>query len=81
MKIKNCDSTKCPLPMCNLPKVLTASQITLAIEYLHLVNKQIASDLHISNSKLYSMLGDYYKKPESLIPLSNYIRKRLIESL
>lgn len=77
-KKKKCDTSICPLPLCDLPEVLTAMQIKLAVEFLQLVYKQIASDLNISPSGLYTILAGKQKANGSILRVSSYIRKRLI---
>ncbi len=73
---------KCPVPICNLPEVLSPQQIKAITAFYDLNKKEVAFKIDIHESHLHSMLraehpidSPAYKK------LSDYIKKIIEEKI
>ena len=78
MKKKVC-TDECPLPICNLPDLLSAKQMRMAMIHLGLINKEIATDLNMNVS---TVLGIHTAQKYSDVNkrrVSDYLKAKLTE--
>lgn len=78
---QDCNPSNCPIPICNLPEVLTALQIKTVMTFMRLGYKVLATDLNMSISRIYQILNYEEKNPTNLKKISDYLRKKLVEKL
>lgn len=78
---RECDPSKCPIPVCQLPEELSARQIKTIMTFMELGYKEIAFDFGKSTSWVWDKLNNERKNPTSLRRISLYVRKRFLESV
>ncbi len=78
MKPKIC-TDECPLPICNLPDLLSPKQMRMAMTHLELTYKQMSHALHMGESAI----CNYMRGPENCREknkwISDYLKQKLTE--
>jgi predicted DNA-binding protein (UPF0251 family) len=75
-----CDPATCPIPICALPKELTARQIRTIMEYLDIPSKEVAMKLGLQQTEVWAALNRARKYPAYLKSISDYVRGKLIHA-
>jgi hypothetical protein len=79
MKKSNCDI--CPLPICNLPELLTPKQMKLAMVEIDIVAKEAAEILRITTASFYHHLSSPSKYPVQNKHISDFLKAKLQEKV
>ena len=79
MKKRIC-TNECPLPICNLPDLLTPKQMRMAMIHLGIVNKEIAAATNMCTSTVGGTLTVPNKfSMTNRHKVSDYLKAKLIE--
>jgi hypothetical protein len=77
MKKRECIN-ECPLPICNLPDVLSPAQMRMAMIHLNISYKMMESDLNMVTSAISHGMHDAKKCPAHHKKISDYLKDKLL---
>jgi len=81
MKKKKICTENCPLPVCDLPDLLTPKQMRIAMTQLDLSYKQMTDALHMGRSAVSNFMLYPDKCREKNRWISDYLKSKLLESM
>jgi len=76
--MNQCDPLKCPIPICNMPEILSLQQIKAILAYKNIPLKEVAFDLGITISRVWYILNRK-RSPEALQNVSDYVRRKMLD--
>jgi hypothetical protein len=75
---KICTET-CPLPICNLPDLLSPKQMRMAMIELELGYKQMTDDLQMNSTNISTSVNHPVRLPKPNRKVSDYLKAKLTE--